>query len=190
MSDERHFEYQVLAELAELKKRCHELFDQRQEELRLLRQIHELVSPRLASIAIQFATQPTGASDMSAVLGPVILTSVGQVATASVQGFDQLGNPMPATFTMPSVVYSIDDTAGAIVKTVDNGDGTATLTDVANGVANLTASVTSAEGLALTDTETVTVANPVVPPPTPVLSSIKIAFDTTPAAASAAARRK
>ena len=105
-----------------------------------------------------------------ATIGPVTLTSVGQVATASVVGFDQFGNPMPASFVMPSITWTDDDAAGAIV-TLDAVAGT--VTAVANGVANLTASVTSAEGLALSDTETVTVAIPVA---VPVLSSIKIAF--------------
>ena len=51
-----------------------------------------------------------------------------------------------------------------------------TVTSKESFAANITASLTTAEGLALTDTEAVTVAIPVVPPPTPVLSSIKVAF--------------
>lgn len=125
---------------------------------------------------------------MAAVEGAVILTSVGQVATASILYFDTTGVPMPSSFVPPAISYSVDDTAGAIVKVVDNGDGTATVTDVGNGVANLTASATSAEGLAVSDTETVTVNNGGVAPGQ-TLGSIKIAFDGGSAAA-AAVRRK
>ena len=103
--------------------------------------------------------------------GPVTLTTAGQQVTASVLGFDQNGQPF--TGTMPTAALSSDDTAQAIV-TFDPATGLTTA--VANGVANITANLITAEGLALTDTEAVTVAIPVVPPPTPVLSSIKVAF--------------
>lgn len=139
------------------------------EILRVLWRIkHRLETPKLFSIKISFK----GASPMATV-GPVTLTTAGQVVTASIAGFDQFGNPW--TGTIPPVTYTIDNSA--IATSTPNSDG---LTDevaaVSNGVANLTASLTTAEGLALTDTETVTVAITVVPPPTPVLSSIKVQF--------------
>jgi len=135
----------------------------------------ELITPRLVEIRIAFTAPSTSKGDpLMAVQGPVTLTTVGQVATASILGFDQFGNPWAGP--IPPVSFSIDDTAGAIVTSKDNGDGTDTVAAVANGVANLTASLTTAEGVELTDTETITVAIPVVPPPTSVLSSIKIAF--------------
>lgn len=110
---------------------------------------------------------------MAAVEGAVTLTTAGQQATASILGFDQFGNPW--TGAIPPVSYSIDDST--IATSTPNADGvTDVVAAVANGVANLDANLTTAEGLALSDTETVTVAIPVVPPPTPVLSSIKIAF--------------
>ena len=123
----------------------------------------EVEPPFLASIHIAFEgeSMPTP--------GPVTLTSVGQQVTASVVGFDQFVNPF--TGTIPPATFSSDDTAQAIV-TFDPTTGL--VTAVANGVANITASLTTAEGLALTDTETVTVA--INPPPAPVLSSIKVAF--------------
>ena len=105
------------------------------------------------------------------VAGPITLVAVGQQVTASVLGFDQFGQPF--TGPIPTPTFSSDDTSGAIV-TFDPSTGL--VTDVANGVANITASLTTAEGLVLTDTEAVTVANPITPPPTPVLSSIKVAF--------------
>ena len=134
----------------------------------LLRIIAEEVNPRrikLARIQLQFQ------GEQMPIAGPVTLTSAGQQVTASVLGFDQFGAPF--TGTMPTATLSSDDTASAIV-TFDPTTGLTTA--VANGVANITASLTTAEGLALTDTEAVTVAIPIVPPPTPVLSSIKVAF--------------
>lgn len=143
--------------------------------LRILWRIkHRLEAPKLYSIKIVFTALSTqkGVSPMATV-GPVTLTTAGQVVTASIAGFDQLGNPW--TGTIPPVTYAIDNSA--IATSVPNADDlTDAVTAVSNGVANLTASLTSAEGLALTDTESITVAIPVVPPPTPVLSSIKIQF--------------
>lgn len=144
------------------------LIDLAEAQLRLLRVIAaEVAPPKLSSIQIQFSK---GTNHMPTA-GPITLTTAGQQVTASVLGFDQFGNPF--TGTMPTATLSSDDTAQAIV-TFDPTTGLTTA--VANGVANITASLTTAEGLVLTDTEAVTVAIPVVPPPTPVLSSIKVAF--------------
>lgn len=107
--------------------------------------------------------------------GPITLTTVGQTSTATVVGFDQFGNVF--TGTIPTPTFASDDTAGAIA-TFDPSTGL--VTAVANGVANITATVSATDPngnpITLTDTESVTVAIPVVPPPTPVLSSIKVAF--------------
>lgn len=144
-----------------------EIIRQNERIIRLLCLIaHEDEHPYLAHIQINFE----GESNMPTP-GPVTLSSAGQQVTASVLGFDQFGQPF--TGTMPTATLSSDDTAQAIV-TFDPATGLTTA--VANGVANITASLTTAEGLALTDTEAVTVAIPVVPPPAPMLSSIKVAF--------------
>jgi hypothetical protein len=119
---------------------------------------------------------------MAPVAGPITLTTAGAIAVASVLGFDQFGNPF--TGTMPVASYSSDDTAGDIV-TFDPSTGL--VTAVGNGVANITASLTTAEGEALTDTEAVTVALSGGGGGTPVLSSIKVAFDTSGAPAPAPA---
>jgi hypothetical protein len=103
--------------------------------------------------------------------GPITLVTAGQQVTASVVGFDQFGQPF--TGIIPAPTFSSDDAAGAIV-TFDPTTGLTTA--VADGVANITATLTTAEGVSLTDTEAVTVAIPIVPPPEPVLSSIKVAF--------------
>jgi hypothetical protein len=135
---------------------------------------HRFDSPKLSRIEIAFTAPSTSKGDVPmATQGPVTLTTAGQVTTASINGFDQFGNAW--TGTIPPVTYAIDNPAFA--TSVPNADGlTDAVTAVANGVANLTATLTTVEGLALSDTESVTVAIPIVPPPTPVLSSIKIAF--------------
>ncbi len=138
--------------------------EQNNHIIRLLRLIAiEERPPYLNSIQLAF----TKGTSMP-VPGPITLTQVGQTATAVVLGFDQNGQPF--TGVMPPATLSSDDTSGAIV-TFDPATGLTTA--VANGVVNITANLTSAEGLALTDSETVTVAITVTPP---VLSSIKVAF--------------
>lgn len=137
-----------------------------------IKKIERDLAPRLIAIEIVFTALPTpkGAFSM-ATPGPVVLTTAGQQTTASIVGFDQFGNLW--TGPIPSVTYAIDDSS--IATSTPNADGlTDLVTAVANGVANLTATLTSDEGALLTDTETVTVA--IAPPPPPVLSSVKIAF--------------
>ena len=161
--------------LAEMLRESLKLQSESLEELKHLshsigRLERELIIPRLVRIQLTF----TSKGAIMATAGPVTLTTAGQVVTASVLGFDQFGNPW--TGAIPPVTFSIDNPA--IATSTPNADGETDVVEaVANGVANLTASLTTAEGLALTDTETVTVniATP-PPPPTPVLSSIKVAF--------------
>jgi hypothetical protein len=132
-----------------------------------LRHIRRGLSPRIiASIKIQLHK-----GHHMATVGPITLTSVGQTVTASVIGYDQFGNVF--TGELPSYTLSASDTSGS-VATFDPATGQ--VTAVANGTESITATLTTAEGASLTDTEVVTVAIPVEPPPTPVLSSIKVAF--------------
>lgn len=149
------------------RKLLERLVDLSEHQIRLLRLIaKEDAPPALTDIKIQFSkgtSMPTP--------GPITLTTVGATATATVVGFDQFGAPW--TGPIPPVTYA--NGSDAVATAVGNGDGlTALVTAVANGVDSLTASLTTAEGLALTDVETVTVA--ISAPPPPVLSSIKIAF--------------
>lgn len=148
-------------ELHQIEKELHEI-------AKYLRQLAGDFAPRrLTRIRIAFReeTMPQG---------PVVLNQ-GQSATATVLYFDQQGNPMPSTFVPPSVTFAMDNPA--IASSTPGSDGQSDVVAyVSAGVANLTATVTSAEGVALQDTETVT-CNPVAPP-TPVLSSVKIAFST------------
>ena len=127
--------------------------------------LHAL-EPRLSFIKIAFTKGNIMAE------GPVVL-SAGQSSVASIDYFDQTGAPMPASFVPPNISYSIDQ-PGIASSTPQSDNQTDDVAYVSAGVANLTASCTSAEGLALTDTEPVT-CSPVVAPP-PVLSSIKINF--------------
>lgn len=131
---------------------------------------------RLTTIKISFKESKVPTADS------VILVSAGQQAVASILGFDQFGNPW--TGAIPEVTYSIDN--DAIATSTPNADNETDVVEaVANGTANLTATLTTAEGLDLTDTEQVIVNIPAPPPPpVPVLTSIKIAF--APVAAPAA----
>ena len=152
-----------------------DLFDRKRErkELEVLEDIdrteHAILDrlrPRLSFIKITFQRGNIMAE------GPVTLQQ-GQSTVASIDYFDQTGAPMPATFTPPNITYSIDHPE--IASSTPNPDNqTDPIAYVTAGVANLTARCTSAEGLALSDTETVTCTPVVVPPP--VLSSIKINF--------------
>lgn len=155
-------------------RQLHELDELREEsgltrDQWLMESIWKLLGPepQLNHIKVAFQGDPMATPTP----GPVTLTSVGQTVTASVVGFDQFGNPF--TGTIPTPTFTASDTAGAIA-TFDPATGL--VTAVANGVDNITATLTTAEGLSLTDTEAVTVAIPVVPPPTPVLTTIKVAF--------------
>ena len=147
-------------------------------------------TPRLSRIEVVFKTQTEGERAMAPVPGPATLTAAGQVAIASVLGFDQNDNPMPASFQMPPVTFTIDDPAVATL--VENDDGeTADVTAVANGIAEVKASVATVDAngnpVTLTDTEEVEVDFTAPPPPTPILTSIKVVFDVQapPAGASA-----
>ena len=108
--------------------------------------------------------------------GPIVLTSAGAKAVASVIGYDQYGNVF--TGPIPTPVFTASDTAGKIA-TFDPTTGD--ITAVANGVDTITASVQTVDAagnpVTLTDSETVTVNIPVAPPPPPpYLASVKVAF--------------
>jgi hypothetical protein len=149
-----------------LERLLEEILREEQKQTVLLTEIRDDLRPKLSAIEIRFGDNMAQ--------GPVTLSS-GQSTTATVLYFDQTGAPMPSTFVPPTVTYTIDN--AAIASSTPGADGQSDLvTYVSAGVANLTAAVTSAEGLALSDTETVT-CSPVVTPP-PVLSSVKINFST------------
>lgn len=137
-----------------------EILKQAKHIRRDVEEIRRMLEPRLTRIRIQFK----GASMPNP--GPLTL-NVGQTATAVVVGFDQLGNPW--TGAIPAATFSIDN---AGIASVDSASGL--VTGVGDGTANLTGSLTTAEGLALSDVEQVIVVTP--PPPTLVLSAIKVEF--------------
>jgi hypothetical protein len=139
------------------------------EEIRILKHIEEdldeLVAQgkkRLSFIKIAFAIGGRMAQ------GPVTL-SVGQSTKATVVGFDQNGAVF--TGTIPPVTYTLDNPA--LDSSTPDGANGDDIVSLAAGVANLTASLTTAEGMALSDTETIT--NTAI---VQVLSSIKIDFAT------------
>lgn len=130
-----------------------------QQEIRILRQIERDIHRKLSYIKIAI-----GGKFMSQ--GPVTLT-VGQKTKATVVGFDQNG----AIFSgpIPPAVYTLDNTA--LDSSTPDGANGDDIVSLSAGVANLTATLTSAEGLVLSDTETIT--NTAI---VPVLSSVKIDF--------------
>lgn len=97
-------------------------------------------------------------------VGPVTLT-VGDVKVVSVLGFDQNGAPFAIDFTANPVSFSDDNEA--VVQDTPGSTVTDTITAVAPGVANVSATCAG-----FTDTEAITVVAAA-----PVLSSIKISID-------------
>lgn len=98
-----------------------------------------------------------------------VTLNVGQKTVASVDGFDQFGNPFP---NVPAGSWSIDNPALDTISQDATNPANEDILSVAAGVANLTATVTNAQGTVLTDTEAITNVA------TPVLTSIKINFST------------
>lgn len=133
------------------------------EDLAVDRKILKALSPRLASLKIAFSETKKMADP---VVGPVVM-NVGDAVVASVVGFDQNGQVFAGPIPTPS--FTIDDST---IASLDPATGD--VVGLAAGVANLAASLTTAEGASLSDTETVTVV--ALPPPVPILSSIKVAF--------------
>lgn len=105
--------------------------------IQLLRLIAEEVEPPfLAEIQLLGDSMPTP--------GPITLTKAGETDQTVIVGLDQFGQPF--TGPMPTATYADDNPAA--VTTDSNGLATA----VANGTDNVTASLTTPEGLALTAT--------------------------------------
>jgi len=141
----------------ELQREANRLMRLELAQLRII--AGELAPKRLSSIKVQLTP---GGSIMP--VGPLTL-AVGKTFTATIVGFDQNGAAFSGPIPAPS--FSVDNPA---VATVDATAGSGVA--VSAGVANVTGSLTSAEGLAISDTETVTVTAVV-----PVLSSIKVSLD-------------
>ena len=112
--------------------------------------------------------------------GPIVLTDTNPLPV-SIAVFAQDGtqfNPSDADYAIAAALiaqaqFSIDQPSVAAVSKAADGT-TNQVTAVANGTATLTAAVTSAEGVALQDTDSVTVNIGNTPPPTRVAASIKI----------------
>ena len=96
--------------------------------------------------------------------GPILIT-VGQKVLLSVLGFDQFG----AAFTgpIPTPFWTVSDPSQD--SSSPQPDGTSVIASLSPGTTSVTASLTTANGIVLADTEAITnLAEP------PVLSSIKI----------------
>lgn len=128
--------------------------DEQRETLVLLRHLVRQFQPRLARIQILVG---------GSMADPITL-QIGDKKTATVQGFDQFGQPFPIDFSATPDTWS-DDNAGAVTSTpASPANGTTALEAVAAGVANLSVTVGG-----FSDSIQLTVAQA-----TPVLSSVKI----------------
>lgn len=132
------------------------------EMLKELRELVKSLQPKLVAIELRF-----GGNQMQ---GPVTLTPSAKSTKATVLGFDATGAPF--TGTMPSVTYTAD-VATFASSTPDGANGD-DIVGSADGTTNLAASLTTAEGLALSDTSQV-ITSGFTPPPQ-VLASIKLDF--------------
>ena len=100
--------------------------------------------------------------------GPITL-QVGQKTVASVDGYDQNGQPFLGPIPAPS--WSLDQPTLDSISADAASPADEDVTSLAAGVANLTATVQGPTG-PLTDTETITNVQP------QVLTSVKINFST------------
>lgn len=119
---------------------------------------------QLTRIEIVFNTKENKMSAAATTL------QIGQMAVASVIGFDQNGQPFTGTIPQPS--WSVDNPQFASITPDATNPANEDVTGVAAGVANLTAGVIVG-GTTLTATAQVTVAAATGP----VLSSIAIQFN-------------
>lgn len=140
-----------------------------EEVLKDLKEILELVRPRLVGIEIVFENQIMEGFTMSTA---AVTLQVGQMTVATVVGFDQNGNPFTP---VPTPSFAIDQPAVAAIAPDAVTPTSEDVTGVSAGIANLMAAVVNAAGVTLTATGVVTVTPAVG---APVLSSIQIQFST------------
>ena len=132
------------------------------DEVRLL-QFSAVVEPPLVLHSISLRPFMRGVTMPGTA---VTLTAAGQTAATVLSGTGSDGNPWSGSLPVPA--YSDDNAAAA---TTDAGG---VVTAVANGSDNVTASLTTAEGVALTSNAvTVTVE---IPPPVVTLAQISLSF--------------
>lgn len=149
------------------------------DDLAVDKQIRDLLKPRISSIKVAFTEKNMGTTPLPPVPGPAVI-DIGDVLVASVVGFDQFGQPW--TGAVPTASFTDDESTATSLDSATNQ-----VTGLAAGVGNITGSLTTVEGLDLTDTESVTVRP--AETPTPVLTTIKVAFLAATPAASPAVRR-
>jgi hypothetical protein len=149
-----------------------EILDEMQEQTAILQKISKELAPQLQAIEIRFG---------GTMQGPITLTPTAPSTKATVLGFDATGAPF--TGILPTVTYTPDVTTfDTFTSDGNNGDD---IVGTADGVTNFAASLTTAEGLSLSDTTTITTSGFTVA--APVLSSIKLDFNAAPVPA---ARRR
>jgi len=151
----------IRRELEEIEAKQNALTAEEDIILEVEHKIFDRFTPRLSYIKIAFQR-----GDNTMAEGPITL-QVGQTTVASVDAFDQNGQPFKGTIPTPS--WSIDQPSFDSITADSTTPANEDVTSLAAGVANLTVSVAGPNG-PLTDTETIT---NVVPQ---VLTSVKINF--------------
>lgn len=156
------------------------IVEQNVQSNQLLQDILDAVSVPADKVLTSIKLVFKGVNPMPPIIpGPVVLTQVGQQVVAEVVGYDQFGQLWSgASFDW---TLSNDNEAAA---TLDEQTGI--VTAVANGVANITGTVTTAEGVEIIDTESVTVN---IAAEEPVLTTVKVVF-TQPGAGKKALPKK
>lgn len=150
-----HFGIEVLDVLRKIERKENDI-DRTEHE------ILDKLEPRLHAIQITF----------HGVCMNTVTMVVGQGVKATVTGFDQFG---AAFAPLPTPVFAMDSANATFVADASD-PATADVTSVAAGTANLSATLTTAEGLVLSTSGAIT--NVTAPPPAPVLTSIQISFGT------------
>ena len=167
----------------EIEPLLQEISAKQDETNALLQQILAAVSKPpdrvLTTIKLVFKEYNVSTTPPIPITPPVVLTQAGQQVQAQVIGFDQFGNPW--NDVLPDYTLTNDNESAATLDPIAG-----IVTAVADGVANITGELTTAEGLALSDTESVTVSIAAVPP---VLTTIQVVF-TAPAGKKAPMKAK
>ena len=134
--------------------------EQNNHIIRLLRiLVIEEAPPHLASIQLVFKEIPMPGTT-------VTLTAVGQTAATVLTGTGSDGNPW--TGPLPTATYADDNATAATT------DASGVVTAVANGTDNVTATVTTDEGLALTSNPVTATVD--IPAPPVTLASVQLSF--------------
>lgn len=162
-----HTEHAILKLLLALRRQGQEELEQGQEQLRQLGRILVKEDQALALLARRPLLTKASVSIMPKTI------AVGERANATIQAFDQFGNPFPLTGL--KVQYTASDPNPVSFGDVQ-ADGSDTITAVAVDADpgdQIGANITRADGTVITATPDVLIIT-TPPPPVPVLTTAKV----------------